>query len=293
MTPIPYLRALGYFATVAEQGSISAAASVLKLSPSVISRSMSALEEQLEVKLFYRTRGNFRLTPEGVALLHPAANMLASARQAMEAIEMSRNEPAGTLRITVPTEFGYGWLPNRLAQYTQQNPKVNLELVYDDAVVDILNDGFDLALRFRQPKDVRVYQRKLTSFNIVAVASPSLITKRDADQVDKVCTLPVIGRIRGADPSRIIGHHRKTGDSFSFTPETQIAMDGTLPALHAIEEGLGCALFLEPCVEDAVSEGRLLRVLKSYDFGAVDLYALFAASPPPLAVRRMIDLLAS
>ena len=69
-------------------------------------------------------------------------------------------------------------------------------------------------------------------------------------------------------------------------------MDSTLAALHAIEDGLGCAVFLEPCVRKSIDAGRLVHVLKNFDFGAIDLYALFPASPPPLAVRRMVDLLA-
>ncbi|MEM7427240.1 MAG: LysR family transcriptional regulator [Pseudomonadota bacterium] len=293
MNPTAHLRALGYFVTVADRGGVSNAAEALNLSPSVLSRSMSTLEARLGVTLFYRTRGDFRLTPEGAALLEPAARMLSSAREALDVIALNQEEPSGRLRVGVHTEFGYGWFPEKLAEYSAQNPKVDLELVYDDAVTDLVRDGLDMALRFGQPRDVRIYQRKLGTFEIIAVSGPQLIGPADAGRPDKVRKLPYIGRMRGAHPDRLTGTHRRTGKLFEFQHRGAIAMDSTLATLHAVEAGLGIAFVLRECVARQIESGTLVHLLPGYHFGDIDLFAVFASSPPPVAVRRMIDLLAA
>ena len=289
--PTSYLRALGYFVTVADRGGVSSAADALNLSPSVLSRSMSTLEARLGVTLFYRSRGPFRLTPEGAALLEPATRMLSAAREALDTIEIGREEPSGLLRVGVHNEFGYGWFPDRLAAYRQQHPKVDLELIYDDAVTDLVRDGLDVALRFGPPRDMRIYQKKLRTFEIIAIASPQLIAPADADNPLIAGDLPYIGRIRGAHPDTLTGRHRASGATFDFTKRGLLAMDNTLATLHAVEAGHGIAFVLLECVAHEIENGTLVHLLPSYHFADIDLYAVFATSPPPLAVRRLTDLL--
>ncbi|MBO9447377.1 LysR family transcriptional regulator [Ruegeria sp. R14_0] len=277
--------------TVADRGGVSAAADALNLSPSVISRSMSNLEKRLGVCLFYRTRGPFRLTPEGAALLDPATRMLSAAREALEVIEAGRTEPSGLLRVGVHSEFGYGWFHERIAAYRADNPKVSLELVHDDAVTDLVRDRLDIALRFRAPTDVRLYQKKLGKFEIIAVASPMMIDPNDADEPARLASLPYIGRMRGGHPDTLSGKHRVSGEMFEFTTRGMIAMDNTLATLHAVEAGLGIAFVLRECVRHEIENGMLVHLLPSYFFGSVDLYAVFGTSPPALAVRRLIEAL--
>ncbi|MEM8812202.1 MAG: LysR family transcriptional regulator [Pseudomonadota bacterium] len=291
INPTPHLRALGYFVAVADHEGITNAAEALNLSPSVLSRSMSLLEERLGVPLFYRKRGAFRLTPEGVSLLAPASKMVAAAREALNTIEAGREEPSGLLRVGVHSEFGYGWFPQKLAVYRQQNPLVDLELIYDDAVTDLVRNGLDMALRFGQPKDVRIYQKKIRSFEIIAVSGPQLVDRKDVNRTRIIEKLPYMGRIRGAHPDRLRGVHRKTGQPFEFTRRGPIAMDNTLATLHAVEAGLGIAFVLGDCVQDQIEAGKLIHLLPHYHFGDIDLFAVFATSPPPIAVRRMMDLL--
>ena len=252
---------------------------------------MTLLETRLGVTLFYRTRGAFRLTSEGSSLLGPASRMLSSAREALNIIEAGREEPTGLMRIGVHSEFGYGWFPEKLAVFQLQNPKVDLELIYDDAVTDMVRDNLDMALRFGEPDDERIYQKKIGSFEIVAVAGPQLVDKKNATSAEVVEKLPYIGRIRGAHPDRLTGTHRKTGTTFEFKHRGFVAMDNTLATLHAVEAGIGIAFVLAECVQQQLQANRLIHLLPQYHFGNIDLYAVFVTSPPPIAVRRMINLL--
>jgi DNA-binding transcriptional LysR family regulator len=173
------LELLSAFVTVAEQASFTKAARQLGVGKGTVSRAVSELERQLGTELLHRTTHTGALSTAGLALYERAAPHVAALNAAVLKLPESAIEPAGELRITAPNDLGVAMLPELLVQFARRYPKINLDLWLTNANVDLVREGFDLALRAGPAlKDSTLTSRKLGRASIGFFASPEYLARR-------------------------------------------------------------------------------------------------------------------
>ena len=169
------LRALAIFAKVAEAGSFSAAGRALRLSTSVVSHHVKALEERQGVTLLYRSTRSLSLTADGKQLLEAAQRMVAAAQDGFSRIADVSSQPAGSLRISAPT-FLLDTSPQSIIwDFAKSYPNVAMTLVSSDENVNLIADGFDVAIRMGTLADSNLKTRKIGQFQRLLVAAPSYL----------------------------------------------------------------------------------------------------------------------
>ncbi len=166
------------FARVYEAGSFTDAARALGAPKSTISRRVAALEERLGARLIERTTRKFRPTEAGTLLYERARRIALALDEAEAAVAELHDRPKGTLRLTAPVDFGSAWLPAMLADFVRQYPEVRVDVELSNRYVDLLAEGFDLAIRAGQLEDSSLIARRLGKNRLRLYAAPSYFADR-------------------------------------------------------------------------------------------------------------------
>lgn len=171
------IKCMGAFAAVASQQSFTAGARQLGLSTKVVSKYVKQLEEKLGAQLFHRTTRSVTLTDIGHAYYERCQPLLDQFDELEGLVQERQSELAGPIRITAPTGFGSRELPRAIQTFQQSHPKVNIELYLSDHLVSLVEQRFDLAIRFGELADSSLLARKLLDMAIVVVASPEYLSR--------------------------------------------------------------------------------------------------------------------
>jgi len=171
------LSAMRAFAAVAESGSFSAAARQLRVSKSLVSRQVAELEAALGVRLLQRTTRSLSLTEAGRGYQHSILPVLAQIDEAEASLGQLQAAPRGKLRISAPMSFGIQHLAPALPDFLARYPEIDLAIEMNDRVVDLLEEGFDLALRIGRLAPSRLIARKLAPMRRVIAASPDYLAR--------------------------------------------------------------------------------------------------------------------
>ncbi|WP_439878632.1 LysR family transcriptional regulator [Pseudomonas prosekii] len=163
------------FCTVVDKGSFVGAAEPLKMSKAAISRYVSGLEERLGVRLLHRTTRKLSLTEEGRQFYHQARDVLTLMDQAEEAVSSSAPEPSGVLRINAPGSFGVLHLAPVWADFMKIYPNVELDISLNDRLVDLVDEGFDAAVRIARMESSSLVGRRLAGTRMCLCASPEYL----------------------------------------------------------------------------------------------------------------------
>ena len=172
MAYIDPLEGVSVFAAVVEAESFSGAARTLRCSKAAVSTQIQKLEDRLGVRLLNRTTRRLSLTDEGRAYFEHARRMLDEAREATDAIDSLDAEPRGLLRVNAPMSFGILHLGPALAAFIKAHPKVDVELNLNDRRIDLIEEGYDLAVRVARLADSTLIARRLAPCRRVIVAAP-------------------------------------------------------------------------------------------------------------------------
>lgn len=188
------LAAIEAFVRVAETHSFSAAALRLRLSKSVVSRQVGALEAELGVRLFHRTTRSLTLTEAGRGYFERTSRILDDLQDANLAVSQLQAAPRGRLRVNAPMSFGYLHLAPALPDFLARHADVNVDLVMNDRFVDLVDEGFDVAVRIGTLVDSSLIARRLAPVKRVVCASPAYVaahgaprTPDDLKQHDCLC----------------------------------------------------------------------------------------------------------
>ncbi len=165
------------FARVARTGNMSAAGREMGLSPAVVSKRISLLEERLGARLFQRTTRQLTLTETGEGYFRRVIDILSLISEADDFVSRRNTNPRGQLKVTAPTSFSRFHLAPYLPEFLQTYPEIQLDLHLTDNFVDIIRDGFDLAIRIGELQDSSLVARKLSPDTRVIVAAPSYLEK--------------------------------------------------------------------------------------------------------------------
>lgn len=170
--------ALEAFARVAETGSFSAAARRLRTSKSAVSRHVAALEADLGVRLIHRTTRSLTLTEAGRGYFERASRILADLAEADQSLSRMQMAPRGRLRVNAPMSFGYRHLAPAIPDFLARYPDVIVELTMNDRFVDLVDEGFDVAVRIGSLADSSLVARRLAPIRRVVCASPGYLAAR-------------------------------------------------------------------------------------------------------------------
>lgn len=166
------------FVRVVQAGSFSAAAKNLKMPVSTVSTKIARLEDELKVSLLRRTTRKLHLTEAGERFFAHAARAISELQEAQSAISTDHGEPQGSLTITATVDLGTSILPDLVSEFLRLYPKVKIELLLTDRVVDLVGEGVDLGIRAGHLEDSSLVSRKLGMTHFEAYASPSYIKKQ-------------------------------------------------------------------------------------------------------------------
>ena len=165
------------FHAAAEAGSFTHAAGTLHLSQSAISRQVSALEQDVGVPLFHRHARGLILTEQGEVLYRTAHEVLMKLENVRSRLTESKDRPSGKLRVTTTVGLGSGWLIERVQEFIELYPEVQLQLLFDNEELDLTMRHADCAIRLRQPQQPDLIQRRLFTVHMHVYASPAYIAK--------------------------------------------------------------------------------------------------------------------
>ena len=279
------------FVAVVEAGSFVAAADALGLSKAAVSRQVGELEQRLGARLLHRTTRRQSLTDDGQLFYARAKEVLAAIDEAESEITSRSGEPSGLLRINAPLTFGVLHLAPLWGRFADAHPKVSLEIDLSDRIVDLVEEGYDLAVRITSLPSSQLVSRQLASSRIVLCASPDYLARSG-----------VPAHPRDLAAHRVISYsYWSTRDEWRFTgPEGEVHVR-TQPRIHA-NNGDTCraaaldhqGIILQPdfLVGDDLRQGTLVELLPDYAALTIGIHAVYPSRKHlPIKTRRMVDFL--
>lgn len=260
----------------AEQGSFSAAARVLGLTPAGVSKNVARLEADLAVRLFQRSTRRLALTENGERFLRQVGEPLASLQAAVVNARTLDDEPAGTLKVSMGQAFGRSFLVPLLPEFLGLHPKVLPDWHFDNRQVDIVGEGFDAAIGGGFPLASGIVARELAPVHIVAVAAPAYLGgRRLPDHPDDLADFAGIMR-RSSPTGRVrpwtLRSRRSAEQPVACRPG--LIFSDPEAIAEAARVGLGVALLPMPFAFDRIRSGELVRLLPGWysDAGPLSLY---------------------
>ena len=277
------------FAAVAETGGFASAARQLRLSPPAVTRAVAALEERLGARLLNRTTRSVSLTEAGQGFLESARRLLSELHDAERTVAGATATPSGHLRLTAPVTFGRMHLMPVLAAFLREQPKVTATLVTLDRVANLIEEGFDLAVRIAQLPDSTIVARRIGEVRRVLVASPDYLARHgEPEQPEALPAHEVIafdGMLAGGT-WRFLRDGRH--GTLALTP--RLTVNDAQAAIMAAERGDGITGALSYMVAPQLAAGTLVSVLAAFSPPAVPVQLVYPQSRLLAAkVRAFVD----
>jgi DNA-binding transcriptional LysR family regulator len=286
---IDHIAAMAVFARVAEAGGFSRAAESLGISKSAVSKQVSRLEDRFGTRLLNRTTRRISLTEAGERVLEHSRRAIAEFEAAEAEVGAQRDTPSGLLRVSAGVSFGQSELAPHLAVFLAGCPDLSIDLVLNDRRVDLVEEGYDVALRIGVLEDSSMVARRIGPVRSLTAAAPAYLDSRGrptvpAELAGHVCL--GYSYLNGGGLWQFEGPSGQT--RHKFAPRL-MSNNGTALAAAA-ERGLGVVQMPSFIIGAAVREGRLEEILADHRKPDVGLFAIYPAGRPLAAkVRAFID----
>ena len=279
---------LRVFAAVVETGGFAAAAGRLGIAKSAVSRRVRELEDRLGARLLDRTTRRTHVTDAGKVFHARARSLLAQLDDAEEEAAGAGGGLQGPLRVAAPVSFTAHCLAPVVGRFLERHPRVELAIDTDDRMIDLVGDGFDLAIRIARLADSSLIARRLTTVRHACVAAPALLERLGSPQVpDDLRRFPGILYLN-VDAA----HYWTFADSFVPTVETRLAFGNGDAVRAAAVAGVGVAVLPTFIVHEAVRRGELAVILAEHMRPPIAVHALHASTRNQSArARAFIDFL--
>ena len=263
------------FVQVVDHGGFTEAARKMRLSKSAVSKHVSALEARLAVRLLNRTTRRVSPTEVGLAYYDRARTVLTDAAEADDMVTAMQATPKGSLRISVPVSFGISQVSPAVARFLCAYREVDIHMVLEDRFVELVAEGYDMAIRVGVLEDSSLKARKLAETTRVLAASP-----------DYLARMGVPRTLDDLHEHRLLHYtHLATGNFWRLRgpsgEERQVRVGGRLTAnngdslMKAAEAGIGIAMLPSFILGDALADGRLVEVLPERGWDTLGIYAIY------------------
>lgn len=283
---------MGAFIRVVEAGSISGAADRLGVAKSAVSRRLKELEEHLGVELFHRTTRRMNLTETGRAFYHQSVRILDDVLEAEIATSQAHGTLKGSLKIALPSTFGLMHMGPAINEFSKVHPQIEFDLDFNDREVDLIQEGFDLAIRIANLPDSSLIARRLAPIQTIICASPSYLEKMGVPQapdelVEHQCLVYSLLRdfeywlLTDSDGREIRTKVRPTlkASTGEFLKDAAV-------------EGQGIILVPTFIAYKEIERGTLVPVLQDYTTPQIDAYAIYPQTRHlSQRVRTFVDFL--
>jgi len=277
------------FAAVMETGSFSAAARRLGMSKALTSKYVAQLEERLGARLINRTTRRLNATEVGTAYYERCTRILGEIDELEEAVSNQHGAPRGVLRVAAARAFGEDMLVDAIADFMARYPEIVVDLVLDERQVDVVGEGFDLAIRLAALEDSAMIARRIAAYPFIVCAAPEYLAAAGTP----------------ATPRALVRHDCIVNAAISPTGQWQFKIDGasvsvtvraraTVNTARAtatlVRRGLGVGVCLYSTVREDLAAGRLVRLFGQHDAYDRSVYALYPHSRHLSAkVRLFVD----
>jgi DNA-binding transcriptional LysR family regulator len=280
------------FAAVVEASSFSGAARKLGVTKAAVSKHVSSLEEELGVRLLHRTTRRLRLTEVGRAYYERCAQLVQVADEADRCVRGDDAAPRGRLRVSAPVGVGQSLVAPLVARFSAVQPRLEVELLLDDAMVDLIDADIDVAVRAGRLADSSLIARKLAPLELLVVSSPAYLRRHgEPTNPNELMQHAWLGYTPLGDPQRL-RLRRAGGRAVTTKHEANVRTNDGAVLRAWLLEGIGITVLPRFFVRDAVAAGALSVVMPDYQ---IDAGAIYAVHPhgrrPPPKVRLFIDAL--
>jgi DNA-binding transcriptional LysR family regulator len=289
MAKLPDLEGLAIFAKVVELRSFARTAEELQLSKATISKAVGRLEEKLRARLFNRTSRQLALTHAGEQLAERAAAVLAHGQAAESEAFSQTVRPSGLVRLAAPMTFGVLHIAPLLPAFFRAYPEVSIDLHLSDAVVDIVGEGFDAAIRIAALPDSSLVARKLCDMPLYLLAAPSYLEAHGRPRHPHELSGHVGFRYTYQLTKDVWRFRKKSGEVANVRPSGPLRVNNGYAMLPCLIAGLGLGIQPEFIARAALAGGELEILLADWSLPAS---AVYWVTPPGGVKTKRIDVLA-
>ncbi|MBF0213611.1 MAG: LysR family transcriptional regulator [Magnetococcales bacterium] len=279
------------FVRVVESGSFAEAARKGGLSRAAVSKYIEALEEHLGIRLLNRTTRSLHLTVEGELYYHRCCRILEEISEAEQSVTHLHAEPRGLLRVSAPMSFGALHLAQIVTEFLSAHPAVELDLVLNDRFVDLVEEGFDVAVRIGTLGDSTLMVRRLANARLVACASPGYLASRgEPTSPEALSDHSCLLYSYTASPG--LWRFRRDGEEFTARVTGLLRANNGEALRLAARSGLGIVLLPTFLVAEDLQAGLLKPLLTDYSLPLLGIHAVCPSTRHVSAkVRKFIDFL--
>ncbi len=280
---------LEVFVTVVEEEGFSAAAKRLDSTPAAVSRRIKALEQRLGVRLLQRTTRKVQLTEAGELYFREVSRLLSNLRNIEQKLEEVTGQATGELRIAAPMSFGQRRLAPVVVRFALTYPKLRVSLILEDRETDIIGEGVDLAIRIAYPSDSSFVARPIASVPRYFCASPDYLERRGTPQSPKDLLQHDCLHYNVISEREEWTFGGTSGDKTIMIKGIFCSNNGDVLA-EAAMQGLGITLLPDFIIEEALADGRLVRILEGRERSPLTLSVLYPSRQHvPAKTRLFID----
>src|SRR6478609_4751405 len=279
--------AMQAFVTVADLQGFAPAARKLGLSPSGVTRLIAALEERLGARLLQRTTRSVSLTDVGTRYLERARRILADVEEAENSVEGERTRPSGRLVVSAPIGFGRLHVSPVMSKYLARYFEVSAELRLSDRIINLVEDGVDLAVRIGHLPDSTLVARHVGEMRRILIAAQAYLKRRGEPKTPQAITSHDTIQFGAAPDWRFV----EDGREIRVVPTPRFSTNSFDAAIRYAEQGGGLTRVMAYQAADALKRGRLKIVLAKFEQPALPIHIVYPTSRLLSAkVRAFIDL---
>lgn len=280
------LTSMQVFVRAVDKGSLSAAAEACGMSATMAGNHLRALETRLGTKLLHRTTRRHSLTAFGETYLARCQEILRLIADTDTQAQNQQAVPSGRLRVTAPVSFGSEALVPALADYLAQHPQVRVELALSDRTVDLVDEGFDVAIRIGTMPDSGLVARPLAPYRMMVCASPGYLQRRGTPRTPEDLAAH---ECLAFSPTAGTSWHLKGADG-----ERRVTVSGQLQINHgqalrvAALNGLGIVMQPAVLLEADVAAGRLVALFPGHELGSRPMQVVYLPDQRSLKLRSFV-----
>ena len=287
------LNAISVFCKVIEMQSFTQAANQQNISVAMASKLVSQLEEHLKTRLLQRTTRKIVPTEAGMLYYQRCQSILLDLSEADSSISNMATSLQGNLLISVPRDFGLLYISPNLPKFIELHPNLHVEIEFEDKRVDLVAEGYDLALRIGYMQDSSLVARKISSSPMHFVASPSYLESRGTPLTPDDLEYHQ-GLLYKSSLNQVHWQSTKANQIQRYKIQSKVVSNNGMALLEMTKAGLGISNSPSFFVKDALASGELVEILSEYKQKPLDIYVVYPNRRHlPAKVRAFIEFLAS